>query len=186
MNGVFFQKNTLGQALIKVSNIMTTNPVRNNKELRIDISSKKSIYDIDSGFMLKTDGLERDLETLFKNDRPNLYRKCFTLYFLDVASTDRNGYSGINKHYGIMFNTHTNETIVHECLHGLTLPHSFSYKDWTNYVYEAMATDNIMNYSHLVKDPVSGNARSPINRFQLWKWQWETIRKTLFIKINLL
>ena len=59
-------KNTLGQALIKVSNIMTTNPVRNNKELKIDISSKKSIYDIDSGFMLKTDGLERDLETLFK------------------------------------------------------------------------------------------------------------------------
>ena len=65
----FLQKNTLGQALIKVSNIMTTNPVRNNKELRIDISSKKSIYDINSGFMLKTDGLERDLETLFKNGR---------------------------------------------------------------------------------------------------------------------
>ena len=177
-----FFKNTLGQALIKVSNIMTTNPVLNNKELRIDISSKKSIYDIDSEFMLKTEGLERDLETLFRNDHPNLYRKCFTLYFLDVASTDRNGYSGINKHYGIMFNTHTEETITHECLHGLTLPHSFSYTEWTNYVYEAMATDNIMDYSHLVKDPVSGNARSPINRFQLWKWQWETIRKHYLLK----
>ena len=32
-------------------------------------------------------------------------------------------------------------------------------------MYEAMATDNIMDYSHFVKDPVSGNARSPINRF---------------------
>ena len=71
---------------------------------------------------------------------------------------------------------------VHEYLHGLTLPHSFSYKDWTNYVYEAMATDNIMDYSHFVKDPVSGNARSPINRFQLWRWQWETIRKHYLLK----
>ena len=44
-------------------------------------------------------------------------------------------------------------------------------------MYEAMATDNIMDYSHFVKDPVSGNARSPINRFQLWKWQWETMIK---------
>ena len=131
--------------------------------------------------MLKTDGLERDLETLFKNEHPNLYRRYFTLYFLDVASTD-NGYSRINKHYGVMFNTHTKETITHECLHGLTLPHSFSYTEWTNYVYEAMATDNIMDYSHLVKDPVSGNARSPINRFQLWKWQWETIRKHYLLK----
>lgn len=45
-----------------------------------------------------------------------------------------------------------------------------------------MATDNIMDYSHLVKDPVSGNARSPINRFQLWKWQWEIIRKHYLLK----
>ena len=45
-----------------------------------------------------------------------------------------------------------------------------------------MATDNIMDYSHFVKDPVSGNARSPINRFQLWKWQWETIRKHYLLK----
>ena len=43
-----------------------------------------------------------------------------------------------------------------------------------------MATDNIMDYSHLVKDPVSGNARSPINRFQLWKW--EIIRKHYLLK----
>ena len=34
-----------------------------------------------------------------------------------------------------------------------------------------------MDYSHLVKDP-----RSPINRFQLWKWQWETIRKHYLLK----
>ena len=71
---------------------------------------------------------------------------------------------------------------VHEYLHGLTLPHSFSYTEWTNYVYEAMATDNIMDYSHLEKDPVSGNARNPINPFQLWKWQWETIRKHYLLK----
>ena len=49
-------------------------------------------------------------------------------------------------------------------------------------MYEAMATDNIMDYSHFVKDPVSGNVRSPINRFQLWKWQWETIRKHYLLK----
>ena len=39
-----------------------------------------------------------------------------------------------------------------------------------------------MDYSHFVKDPVSGNVRSPINRFQLWKWQWETIRKHYLLK----
>ena len=176
-----FFKNILGQALIKVTSIIDTDATKNNEPLILDISSKKSIYDIDSGFMSKTDGLERDLETLFKNEHPNLYRRYFTLYFLDVESTD-NGYSRINKHYGVMFNTHTKETITHECLHGLTLPHSFSYTEWTNYVYEAMATDNIMDYSHFVKDPVSGNARSPINRFQLWKWQWETMIKDSDLK----
>ena len=49
-------------------------------------------------------------------------------------------------------------------------------------MYEAMATDNIMDYSHFVKDSVSGNARSPINRFLLWKWQWETMIKDSDLK----
>ena len=55
-------------------------------------------------------------------------------------------------------------------------------QDFVTIEGKAMATDNIMDYSHLVKDPVSGNARSPINRFQLWKWQWETIRKHYLLK----
>jgi len=55
-------------------------------------------------------------------------------------------------------------------------------QDFVTIEGKAMATDNIMDYSHLVKNPVSGNARSPINRFQLWKWQWETIRKHYLLK----
>ena len=49
-------------------------------------------------------------------------------------------------------------------------------------VGKSLNSFNIMDYSHFVKDLVSGNARSPINRFQLWKWQWETIRKHYLLK----
>lgn len=28
----------------------------------------------------------------------------------------------------------------------------------------------------------NGNTRNPINRFQLWRWQWETIRKYYLLK----
>ena len=55
-------------------------------------------------------------------------------------------------------------------------------QDFVTIEGKAMATDNIMDYSHFVKDPVSGNARSPINRFQLWKWQWETMIKDSDLK----
>jgi hypothetical protein len=80
-----------------------------------------------------------------------------------------------------MFQKHSEDTIGHECLHGLGLPHSFYSK--AKFTYKAMQTDNVMDYSHWVKDPVEtqkdadGNiiTRTPIDRFTLWQWQWQIV-----------
>jgi hypothetical protein len=114
------------------------------------------------------------------------------LYFLDNycdKKTNANGepigytagYSVNGSLHGAMFQKHTEETIGHECLHGLGLPHTFNSK--AKFTYKAMQTDNIMDYSHLTQDPVEtrrdadGNiiTRKAIDRFTLWHWQWKIV-----------
>ncbi|TRX36181.1 hypothetical protein FNW52_09145 [Flavobacterium sp. ZT3R18] len=134
------------------------------------------------------DFLDRHLELAY----PNAYTNHYKLYFLKNycdKKTNANGeligctagYSINNTSHAIMFQGHSEETIGHECLHGLGLPHSFNSK--AKFTYKAMQTDNVMDYSHRVQDPVEtqkdadGNIinRTPIDRFTLWQWQWQIV-----------
>lgn len=71
-----------------------------------------------------------------------------------------------------MFGNHSEFTIAHECLHGLGLPHSF-FGD--SFLYKALQTDNIMDYSHQDFDLVNGVSHKPIDRVATWYWQWQII-----------
>ena len=178
-------KMILGQALIKVGG----NKIQINLS---DIDGFRAKFNISNGVIGKTDGLDTDLNRLFNKDYHNLYGKYLLLYFLDVhgpATIQGSiaGYAPINLGRTVLFNGHTKETITHETLHALSLPHSFFYREglmyldnntakyMDSYVYEAMATDNLMDYSHFPVD-LSGNRRTPIDRIQIWMWQWKIIR----------
>ena len=184
-------KMILGQALIKVN---IKKEVGGNKiQINLsDIDGFRAKFNISNGVIGKTDGLDTDLNRLFNKDYHNLYGKYLLLYFLDVhgpATIQGSiaGYAPINLGRTVLFNGHTKETITHETLHALSLPHSFFYREglmyldnntakyMDSYVYEAMATDNLMDYSHFPVD-LSGNRRTPIDRIQIWMWQWKIIR----------
>ena len=184
-------KMILGQALIKVN---IKKEVGGNKiQINLsDIDGFRAKFNISNGVIGKTDGLDTDLNRLFNKDYHNLYGKYLLLYFLDVhgpATIQGSiaGYAPINLGRTVLFNGHTKETITHETLHALSLPHSFFYREglmyldnntakyMDSYVYEAMATDNLMDYSHFPVD-LSGNKRTPIDRIQIWMWQWKIIR----------
>ena len=184
-------KMVLGQALIKVN---IKKEVGGNKiQINLsDIDGFRAKFNISNGVIGKTDGLDTDLNRLFNKDYHNLYGKYLLLYFLDVhgpATIQGSiaGYAPINLGRTVLFNGHTKETITHETLHALSLPHSFFYREglmyldnntakyMDSYVYEAMATDNLMDYSHFPVD-LSGNKRTPIDRIQIWMWQWKIIR----------
>ena len=128
--------------------------------------------------------LEDYLIEQLNNKYPDCFTNHFKLFFLANTYRERtitdaegktiitrvNGYSNINTDYGLMFRSHSKTTIVHEFMHGLGLHHSFFGED---YVYEALKTDNIMDYSHLSIDPVQNKPNDRIiNRISTWFWQW--------------
>ena len=57
-------------------------------------------------------------------------------------------------------------------MHGLGLEHSF-YGD--SFLYKAQKTDNIMDYSHLEKDIVTGAPSTFLDRVSTWYWQWKIL-----------
>ena len=80
------------------------------------------------------------------------------------------GVTFVKDKFILLFNGRGKGTMVHEVLHGMELYHSYTAKDVNErekaaFTYEAMKTDNIMDYSH--------NAVPPIERVSTWYWQWE-------------
>ena len=78
-----------------------------------------------------------------------------------------------------MFSTHNENTIAHETLHGLGLPHSFF---GPHYVYQAQKTENIMDYSHSLLDLATNTIRPSedlITRISTWSWQWNIINPNI-------
>ena len=75
-----------------------------------------------------------------------------------------------------MFLGHTETTIGHECMHGLGLQHSFF---GNSFLYKAQKTDNIMDYSHLEKDKVTGALSIVLDRVSTWYWQWDILNPNI-------
>jgi hypothetical protein len=89
------------------------------------------------------------------------------------------GVADLGGNGGIMFKNHDVTTIAHECLHGLGLPHSF-FGD--SFLYKALKTDNIMDYSHLQVDKLTGLVRpsnEQLTRNSTWYWQWDILNPAI-------
>ncbi|MDV3752458.1 zinc metalloprotease [Elizabethkingia anophelis] len=180
-NWLSFFKKTLGQALIKV-NIVEK---QSNNLITIDTSETPNFsttYGVTDGIITKTNGLKALFDTKFTTDYPSTYNNHFKLYFVDVGCGEPGeeggrtlGFSSYGATSGVMFDGHNEATIAHECLHAMGLPHSFFHRN-SNYVFKAMETNNIMDYSHMKVDPVDKSERSAKERYYIWKWQWEIIR----------
>lgn len=131
------------------------------------------------------------LDKQLENTYPGIYTNHFKLFFLKntcnetevkdkegntVGKSSKAGYSFLSSSHGIMFEPHSANTIGHECMHGLGLEHTF-YENV--FMLKAMETDNIMDYSHLVLDPVTKSARTAKDRFSSTYWQWKMTNTNL-------
>ncbi|CAM3747595.1 hypothetical protein ELOC111193_18260 [Elizabethkingia occulta] len=177
---IFFRK-ALGQALIKVNII----DKQNSKFIELDISNTpkfSATFGVTDGIITKTGGLKRLLDKKFTEDYSSISDTHFKLYFLDVGCGEPGeeggrtlGFSNYGATSGVMFDGHNEATIAHECLHAMGLPHSFFHRN-TSYVFKAMETNNIMDYSHMKVDPATKSEHTSKARYYIWKWQWEIVR----------
>lgn len=181
-NWLTFFKKIACQALIKI-NIIDKKGIN---PIKVDISDTpnfKALFDTDEqGTIYKTDSFAYTIYQKFKKDYPDYAEGYFKLYFVDVdckekgeeTETSTSGYSEIDSNWGVMFNNHKDITIAHECLHALGLPHTFFHRKGS-FVYKAMETNNIMDYSHLKYDIVTQSSRTPKERYYTWYWQWKIV-----------
>lgn len=186
-------KNYMGQALIKVNIIKTDNK---GEPIEINLSqneeSKKMYRLRGSNLLEEKKGFSNHMSRVFYAEYPELNKKPNTLklFFLDVEKyenviiqgepnrKDTRG-TAFGNYLVRLFSKHEIETIVHESFHALGLAHSFKYEP-THYVFKAMETDNIMDYSDWDKYPCSGKPHTPIKAYTTWQWQWRIVR----IRIN--
>lgn len=144
---------------------------KNSKEFKLDISKEKYQFIEkckaqlnDKNWTIFSTGYLGNMlvEELTAQFPDYLGSEYFRLYFFDVLHKDESnivrGYSDPNDNFGIMFKNHDPETVAHECLHGLGLPHTFFYgseKYGKNIItYKAQTTKNIMDYSGMKNNPL--------------------------------
>ncbi|MFK6999478.1 zinc metalloprotease [Flavobacterium oreochromis] len=190
----------LKQSLIRL-NITSS---RNNQEIKIDLSNThNNINQWDFNLFCnvdttktphniqRTSPLNQILIDTLNRDYPQQFVNHFKLFFLENTNVTygvnpvdnslqviggNNGFSTLNSNFGVMFSTHDENTIAHECLHGLGLPHTFSNN---TFLFKAQETENIMDYSHDNINKVTGQNHTPIKRISTWKWQWQIINTNI-------
>lgn len=198
-------KRNLRQALILPNIIEKVKTVKGSSEdITLDVRKSTDNYnsiDFNSEFgvtgknIVNEDGNSINLQNYLKAELerkyPNQFTNHFKLFFLDnvndyveekddegnvIRKSSTLGYSNRNTDFGIMFGNHDDSTIGHECLHGLGLPHSFYGSD---YIYQALKTDNVMDYSHLEVDKVTKQKSKVLDRVSTWYWQWKKVNSNI-------
>lgn len=198
-------KRNLRQALIIPNIVEKTRNTRGSLEdITLDVRKSVDNYnsiDFNTEFgvtgknLVNEDGNTISLQNYLKAELeikyPSQFTNHFKLFFLDnlndyyeekdaegnvIKSGSTLGYSNRNTDFGIMFGNHDDSTIGHECLHGLGLPHTFFGND---YIYKALNTDNVMDYSHLSKDKVTGAPSTVLDRVSTWYWQWKKVNSNI-------
>ena len=158
-------------------------------------------YEVIAGNIKKNKGnknisIDNLLNQQLKRIYGNVFDNHFKLFFIantyksvsigdEGGSGSTAGYSNVLTDYGIMFGTHDAKTIGHETLHGLGLYHTFSdnielqHAADSKYIYKALVTDNVMDYSENEIDKVTMEAHKPITRISTWYWQWKIINPNI-------
>ena len=95
----------------------------------------------------------------------NRYRNYAVVYIVDL---DTNGINhNTTSRYTVVYQKRQVETVTHEILHYLGLSHT-SYANASEPAYRAQATENIMDYSHVLSDRQTASGKA---RYSLWYWQ---------------
>jgi len=190
-------KRNLKQALVQVNEV---NADQNKIAISLDLTNLLSPldfnteYSVTNGDIKNTNGQQLSLEDLLTRELevnyPGQFTSHFKLFFFSnscqtetitdttgaVSKKQKAGYSNLNKNFGVLFSNHDETTIGHECMHGLGLHHSFFGE---RFVFKALKTENIMDYSGLPVDTVTGMANTPMDRVSTYYWQWKIINPKL-------
>jgi hypothetical protein len=186
------QKNTIVNGSQRPIAINLSNPLQN-----INNSDFNTICNVDTSRtphnIQRTPAVDDFALDSFTRNYGNQFANHFKLFFFantniiyrqdrdgnEISAGGVSGFSNLNTDYGIMFSTHNENTIAHETLHGLGLPHSFF---GPHYVYQAQKTENIMDYSHSLLDLATNTIRPSedlITRISTWYWQWNIINPNI-------
>lgn len=82
-----------------------------------------------------------------------------------------NGFTAVSSGVIVLFLGHEAETLPHEMMHVVGLPHTYTGKETESnaeYTWKARTTDNILDYSHQLTPAIS--------RVTTWQWQWQKAR----------
>ncbi|WP_264857519.1 hypothetical protein, partial [Capnocytophaga catalasegens] len=121
--------------------------------------------------------LLRYLEQKTRSKFGDKYDNYYKIYLINEPAS-WNGYSNSETKMSICFQSRTEETVIHELLHMMRLPHTFaSVGQRAIFTYEQGKTNNIMDYSHQKK---YGN----VPRITLFHWQWKIINPKLLNLCN--
>ena len=168
--------------------IDVTDPNTNFKNIDFDTKFRKNIRD---GYLSKKEGLASFLNVEFERAYGKQFQNHFKLFCVGeklVTGTTVNadgvaneltvgGYSTLNSPYAVLFSNVDQETLAHEMLHGLGLPHTFA--NAAPFTYLAQETNNMMDYSHSPLKLDNITPRTPKDRFNSWYWQWRIINPNI-------
>ena len=99
------------------------------------------------------------------------YNDYLVAFYLGIPHKNTYGYSYGNQ--VIMFSNALESTGVHEWLHSLGLPHTFT--GTGEYTYKGIKTENIMDYTHhqfRSNDPSTFHFKKSRVSLFYWQWQW--------------
>lgn len=116
-------------------------------------------------------GLRAYLQSKLKQQFGNKYDNHYVMFFIGEKG-NWNGFSYFNSNFGVYFASHNAATLAHETMHAMNISHTFDGKSpQAKYTYEAMKTNNLLDYSHV--------ANPPIPRFSLFLWQWKLLNPNI-------
>ena len=162
----------LSQAYIKLSD--------DSDIAELDFTAEKDFVDfvtdskVDGNKESKGRSLVNYLKQKLEDQYEGKYAKHFKAFYFaeDGYSSKGNsllaGFSSFGADYVVLFKGRTEQTAVHEFLHSLNLPHTFTNKESIGralFTYWYKKTDNLMDYSH---HPNNNNKRC-----SLFFWQWK-------------
>ncbi|WP_419868502.1 zinc metalloprotease [Chryseobacterium sp. CT-SW4] len=131
-------------------------------------------------YINKSSGLKEYLEDEFENKYGKKYASYYKVFFIEdiypswkngSISGYTNGFSYFNTTFTVQFNTHSKETVAHELMHALGLPHTFDGNPPAKFTYMAYKTNNLMDYCHHVG----------IQRITVFKWQWKVLNSKIIL-----
>ena len=161
----------LGQAYIKLSD--QSDIIELDLSMEVDFMNFITNSQIDTTKTNNGVSLKNYLKSKLEEQYKETYKNHFKAFYFaengyDPSGSTVSGYSEPSADYVVVFSSKNDQTAVHEFLHSMLLPHTFTNKEASPnalFTYKYRKTDNLMDYSHQF-----GNDNK---RCSLFYWQWK-------------